>query len=205
MPVIDGALASFSCSRHRLVDAGDHLILIGQVQSFETSDGNPLGYYRGAYFDFGVDQALTDAAVASGGSLAALLACGNKLLLAHETTGAIRVPTAPRTSVSTEKFVTYFKKLGLDVELAHPYAVYQITGVAAQRIIYLGSVHGAPPEGMSYFDLDALPFERIVDEAERSMLQRYVQETRHGSFGFYHGTEVEGVVHTLSGHQSYRI
>jgi len=56
-----------------------------------------------------------------------------------------------------------------------------------------------------FFDLNALPLDRVEDEAERAMLRRYAQENRHGSFGIYHGTEVEGVVHTLAGHRTYRI
>lgn len=56
IPLIDGALASFSCARHTVVDAGDHLILIGHVLEFETKDGAPLGYYQGAYFSIGQEE-----------------------------------------------------------------------------------------------------------------------------------------------------
>lgn len=51
MPLIDGALASFTCTRHQIVEAGDHLILIGQVMSHTSRAGNPLGYFRGSYTD----------------------------------------------------------------------------------------------------------------------------------------------------------
>ncbi|VDC24943.1 CoA transferase [Pseudogemmobacter humi] len=53
MPLIDGALAGFVCARHRLVDAGDHLILIGRVEAFSETAGNPLGFFRGAYVPVG--------------------------------------------------------------------------------------------------------------------------------------------------------
>jgi flavin reductase ActVB len=49
VPVIPGVLASFECGVHRLVDAGDHAILIGEVQHAEHRDGRPLVYFRSGY------------------------------------------------------------------------------------------------------------------------------------------------------------
>ena len=50
IPLIEGTVANFSCARHRLVDGGDHLILIGEVLNFEVRKGTALGYYNGVYF-----------------------------------------------------------------------------------------------------------------------------------------------------------
>jgi hypothetical protein len=58
---------------------------------------------------------------------------------------------------------------------------------------------------MQYIDVQDIPLDRVTDDAERSMLRRYMQENAHGTFGFYHGTEVEGVVHTRAGHHTYNI
>jgi len=49
-PIITGAAAVFSCSMHKTVDAGDHVILIGEVQSFSNTDKPGLGYHKGGYF-----------------------------------------------------------------------------------------------------------------------------------------------------------
>jgi flavin reductase (DIM6/NTAB) family NADH-FMN oxidoreductase RutF len=38
-------LANFSCVKHRFVDAGDHLILIGRVLGFEVNPSTPLRRY----------------------------------------------------------------------------------------------------------------------------------------------------------------
>ena len=46
IPLIKRSLASFSCVRHRLVDAGDHLILIGRVLDFEVDSRTPLSLYN---------------------------------------------------------------------------------------------------------------------------------------------------------------
>ncbi len=205
MPTIDGALARFSCAQHRLVDAGDHLILIGRVEDFETREGHPLGYFRGAYFDLGLNSALTEAATAGGVAVGAVLANKDQVLLSVDKSGHVSVPVAPANNNSADGLITDLSNRDLIVELAHPYAVYRISKSGTQRIIYHGSVHGQPPDGMQYFDLGDLPLERVRDGAENSMLRRYAQENRHGTFGFYHGTEVEGVVHTPTGHHNYHV
>lgn len=205
MPAIDGALARFSCARHRLVDAGDHLILIGRVEDFEAREGDPLGFYRGTYFDLGLDRAMTEAATAGDVAVGAVLADADRILLSIEPNGNITVPVAPADANSADGLIADLSGHGLSVDLAHPYAVYRISRSGAQRIIYHGSVRGQAPDGMGYFDLGALPLDHVRDEAERSMLRRYAQENRHGTYGFYHGTEVEGVVHTRTGHRRYHV
>jgi flavin reductase (DIM6/NTAB) family NADH-FMN oxidoreductase RutF len=207
IPLIDGTLASFSCTRHRLVDAGDHLVLIGRVLSFETSEGTPLGYYKGSYFDIGLDAVLADTAASTGRvSLGAVLVYDGQLLLCEDDSGQISVPAAPaHTGSSVEGLSNYLKGLGITPELDHLYAVYQNTQDRSQRIVYHGVVAGDAPAGMRYFDLNALPYDQVFDDAERSLLRRYVQENQYGAFGIYHGTEVEGVVHAVTGRRNYHI
>lgn len=49
VPLIDNALAQFCCAPEKLVDAGDHLVLIGRVLDFNARAGVPLGYFSGKY------------------------------------------------------------------------------------------------------------------------------------------------------------
>jgi flavin reductase (DIM6/NTAB) family NADH-FMN oxidoreductase RutF len=46
-PVLDGALARFECKTHACHDAGDHVIVIGEVQRVEMRDGAPLTFFAG--------------------------------------------------------------------------------------------------------------------------------------------------------------
>lgn len=49
MALIDGALAFMECrivARHR---AGDHTVVIGEVEAASVADARPLLYYRGGY------------------------------------------------------------------------------------------------------------------------------------------------------------
>ena len=205
MPLIDGCLASFSCAAHRLVDAGDHLILIGRVEAFSVHDGNPLGYYKGGYFELGLDRALSDAASAQGVAMAAVLVDGDRLLLRVGTDGALSLPAAPTETRSLADWSDHLHGLGITAEMSQLYAVYQDSQTHAHWVIHRGTASGTPPEGLAFFDLASLPFEQVTNEAERALLQRYAQEYRHGTFGIYHGNEVEGVVHTLTQKRPYRI
>lgn len=45
-PRLVDAMAWFDCSLHQLVDAGDHHIVIGEVQSFGWRDAAALGFWR---------------------------------------------------------------------------------------------------------------------------------------------------------------
>ena len=203
-PLIDGAVSSFSCSRHRLVDAGDHLILIGKVEAFETHPGHPLGYYKGAYFDIGLEQTLADAAAASGGvSIGAVLVNEERILLRATPDGDLSIPAAPATANSSDGLLEHLSGLGLTAELNHLYAVYEDKNSSAQWIVHLGAVAGEAPDGMRYFELGDLPLDSVASIAERSMLSRYIREYRHGAFGIYHGTETEGVVHAVAERSGY--
>jgi flavin reductase (DIM6/NTAB) family NADH-FMN oxidoreductase RutF len=49
VPLIPGVLAWLECRMHRLVDAGDHAILIAEVLRVSHRDGRPLVYYGSGY------------------------------------------------------------------------------------------------------------------------------------------------------------
>ena len=51
--LLHGALAHIECTRHALLEAGDHTIVVGRVVGGSTSDGRPLLYYRGGYAALG--------------------------------------------------------------------------------------------------------------------------------------------------------
>ncbi|PVA10674.1 hypothetical protein DC366_07265 [Pelagivirga sediminicola] len=51
VPLLPGALATLVCAQHKLVEAGDHVILIGEVLQTDISDGPALGYHRGKFIE----------------------------------------------------------------------------------------------------------------------------------------------------------
>ncbi|MEC7257671.1 MAG: flavin reductase family protein [Pseudomonadota bacterium] len=48
-PVLTGAVASFQCRKHDSFDGGDHVILVGQVLSFDRQPRQPLLFSKGRY------------------------------------------------------------------------------------------------------------------------------------------------------------
>ncbi|MGB0921960.1 MAG: flavin reductase family protein [Alphaproteobacteria bacterium] len=50
-PILEGAIAHFDCETFAKHDAGDHIIFIGKVVGFDTSDAAPLVFSRGQYRD----------------------------------------------------------------------------------------------------------------------------------------------------------
>ncbi|MGB3148744.1 MAG: flavin reductase family protein, partial [Paracoccaceae bacterium] len=200
VPLIDGALAQLACARERLVDAGDHIILIGRVLDFATSAASPLGYYKGTYFSIGLESSLVDAVAATGGTMVgAVLTDGGRILLAEAADGGLSVPKAPGTRPNLAGLRAHLQAMDLRPEVEFLYAVYEDRDTGLNGIYYHGQVAGPVPAGMVLLPLDGLPFDRVTNAAERSMLERYAQEFRHGAFGIYQGDETSGKVRRVTG------
>lgn len=55
-PAFSDALAVFECETQDIHEAGDHIIIIGKVESFRRrDDGEPLLYFRGRYGRIGAE------------------------------------------------------------------------------------------------------------------------------------------------------
>ncbi len=48
-PLIPGAIASLDCRVVAQHDAGDHIVLVGEIEAFVRGEGEPLLYFRGGY------------------------------------------------------------------------------------------------------------------------------------------------------------
>ncbi len=190
MPLIDGALAQFSCASHQLVDAGDHLILIGHVDHFATNEGQPLGYFRGNYFSVGIEKDLAEAAAATKGSrLGAVLACNGGILL-KDTGGALCLPLAPNPSL--DSLTAKLAALGLTPQIDFVYAAFDDRTTGGHAVYYHGTVAGTLPQGYRIVALADLADAPLANKAEAQMLHRYADDFKNGSFSIYHGTETTG-------------
>ena len=52
VPLIDGCLSRFECTRHAIHDGGDHAIIVGQVTSVTVAKGRSLVFSGGAFGRF---------------------------------------------------------------------------------------------------------------------------------------------------------
>ena len=194
MPLIDGALASFTCANHQLVDAGDHLILIGRIEAFSTTEGQPLGYFRGNYFSIGIEKDLAEAAAAAKGSrLGAVLACNGGVLLKGDDT--LSLPLAPQPTL--DSLTAKLTALGLTPQIDFVYAAFDDRTTGGHAVYYHGTVTGPLPQGYRILPLADLATAHITNPAEAAMLTRYAQDFRNGSFSIYHGTETTGQTRQL--------
>ena len=200
VPVLAGALAQFTCARHRLVDAGDHLILIGRVQDFSAGDGQPLGYFRGNYFSIGLERELAEAAAAGKGSrIGAVLASDDGVLLKVGPAGQLSLPLAPGPTPSLDALLAGLASQGLCPEIDFVYAAFDDRQSGGHAIYYHGRIMGEIPAGYSVVPLPDLPSSPLENDAEAQMLARFAADFRNGTFSIYHGNETRGSVRRVSG------
>ncbi|WP_394689526.1 flavin reductase [Hoeflea sp.] len=199
MPVIDGSLASFVCLRERLVDAGDHVILLGRVEDYSTAKGLPLGYHAGAYFSVGAEDPLVDAtARAADVRIGAVLRKDQHVLFSSGADGTLTLPCAPDGKLGHEGLLSWLAEQGYQPDPQILYAVYEDTSAGQIGIYYHGTMRGPAANNAEFIPVNAIPFEQISNPVERSMMRRYAGEYQHGSFGIYQGNQDEGTVHHLA-------
>ena len=203
-PVIDGAAAWFACRRHdRVIDAGDHIILLGAVAAFGHSSASPLAYCRGAYLTFRLSQ---DALAAAGHSMrvGAILERDGALLLVDHGDGSFDLPTGRRLEPEwdPDSLRGVLQRLGLAVTLSFLFAVFdEVRGATPFTAIYYRGNLDRPPTrqaGLRLIPFDEIPWAGVRDEAVRAMLERFVRERREDAFGIYVGGADKGTVQALA-------
>jgi hypothetical protein len=100
--------------------------------------------------------------------------------------------------MSKNGFFRHLEKLKLSPQLNFIYAIYRDSETSNHHIFYNGIVKGKAPADFEFFNLDKIPFDNILLPAEKSMLERYSREFKHGTFGFYEGNEQAGTVREIS-------
>ena len=202
-PVIDEVAAWFDCRREEVIDAGDHVILIGRVAGFEDRGVNPLGYCRGAHITFGLQL---DALAASGGRtrVGAILERDGAIVLIDDGRGGLDLPKGGALGVATDSdsLTGNLWRLGLDAELGFLFAVYEdpARGASAMSIVYRGQLRATATVAAPAFlvPFDVVPWERIKDAALATMLRRFIAERQQDLFGIYVGDAERGTVQNLA-------
>ena len=205
-PVIDGVVAWLDCATHELVDAGDHIVLIGRVVDYDYNAEPPLGYCRGAYVSFGLSQEVLKASEQDGKvQVGAIVEHKGAILVDQDPkTGEITLPTAAKLGDPTDP-KSLFGRLaaeGVSVRLPFVFAVYQHDDTHC--IYYRGQVMEIAKEMENRFashrfiPLEELPWERIPRGPVTTMLKRYIQEREADQFGIYVGDHQAGDVRPLS-------
>ncbi len=202
-PVLDEVAAWFDCRRHEVIDAGDHVILVGRVAAFDERTINPLGYCRGAHVTFGLQL---DALAASGGRtrVGAILERDGAIVLVDDGQGGLDLPKGGVLGIATDSdsLSGNLWRLGLDAELGFLFAIYEdpARGASAMSIVYRGQLKTMSPVTAPavLMPLDEVPWERVRDAALATMLRRFIAERSQDLFGVYVGDAERGTVRSLA-------
>ncbi len=201
-PIIEDTTAWLDCETHDLVEAGDHVILIGRVIDFDHSNANPLGFCRGSYVQFGLER---DAVAAAGQQTrvgAILESDGKILMLKDPQSGTYVLPTGSSLGSADDEKSLYGKvrALGVGADISFLFAVYESDNGNCQWVYYRGEIVYGPKEdpAVRMFGFDEMPWDKITDSALQTMLRRYVTERTENRFGIYVGDNERGQIHALS-------
>ena len=206
-PYVGGALSSFICQRHELVEAGDHVILIGRVLRVAVKDGQPLGFFRGSYVGIGPETREMErmgTSIIVGG---VLRHAGKVLLCRRPGETNWEIPSAMLNH--GERYVsalqTCFARLGLPVQTFVPYSMFQEIGEDTTSLIFSAELAeggvSAPEDGseLRWFDTGDAPWELVEGVMKKSLLSRYLREAASGYFGVYFDTPDGGNVMAVKG------
>lgn len=199
-PIFAGVAAWFDCALHQVIEAGDHVVLMGRVEAFGNSGGTGLGYARGAYFT----PALADKALLASADGALLLGAvaerNGEILLVQDAQGNWALPFVTKAESDGIEALEGFleRETGLQVRAGLLYSVYEDTAARRQHVVYRAALGEGQSRGGRLFPIQNLPLDSIPDAAVRQLLARYAAESAIGNFGVYFGNQEKGRVHAVA-------
>lgn len=193
-PLIDGALAQFSCAVEKAIEAGDHSILLGRVEAFSHQGGQGLGYVGGQYFSLGLERSALDRG--TGATICgAIIQQGNHVLL-ERTPDGLRPPQVELSDRGSMRhdLAQAFADRGLPISLQSAYSIFDTDDT---RYTYFLAESDAALSGM----MEAVPLDALAASADCSapvahMMTRFALEARTRAFGLYLGDGERGDVHS---------
>lgn len=193
--LIDRALAQFSCTTHRVIDAGDHLILIGAVQDFDQGVGRGLGYVGGQFFSLGLERA----ALEHSGSMVlcgAIITMDEGVLLERTETGY-----RPPQVISNDRgrvrqtLAQNLTERGVNIRLGPAYSVFD---EGKTHCSYFLATTSPPCTGaFETHPIRNIPRLEFASQPIADMMTRFALEAQTRSFGLYVGDARRGDVHYL--------
>ncbi|MFB9948952.1 flavin reductase family protein [Rhizobium puerariae] len=196
-PVFSNVAAFFECAMHEVVEAGDHVVLVGRVTSFGNSGLNGLGYARGGYFTPTLAARAVSAASEGNIEFAAVLEQHGDILLV----GDDRSLDLPSCEISdgnpTEVLADYLEELtGLPVTIGFLYSVYEDKTDGRQHIVYRAIAGEGTAKAGRFFPSSRIDPTAARSKATADIIRRFALESSIGNFGVYFGNETEGRVHS---------
>lgn len=196
-PIIEGAVAHFSCTTFSNIPAGDHILLVGEVIDFDTNEKLGLGYAKGGYFSLGMEHRAEELTHSLSGVVGSLIEFENKILL-QQTDKGYRLPQVEISDErgSKESIRQYLEAKGMDCEVASVYSVYENLADKKFTSFYRVNANTEDTVGLGeYIEIDQIDDLKFISPDIHSMMQRFIFEKKNGAFRLYVGDQESGDIH----------
>lgn len=201
VPVLQNTVTHFSCSAHQRVEAGDHIVLMGEVQAFQTSDAYGLGYGKGGYFSLGMERRAAERPNTNQPETVGAIIEHDEQVLLVETEKGYCLPTTQATSEvgSLAAIQAYLKEAELPFALGSVYSIFENKQSGGRSTYYRATAEDNNTHELGcYFPIHELATLRFASQPLTIMMQRYCLEAQSGNFGVYVGNDEQGDVHTFT-------
>jgi flavin reductase (DIM6/NTAB) family NADH-FMN oxidoreductase RutF len=215
-PVLEGSLAWLDCTVYRRTMAGDHLILIGQVEDLSCGTSRPLAYCQGNYVTFGLIPDAVSSHLTKRVLTGWIVESEGRILLARQDDDAEgrprwSIPMSPlrRERANAEAIHdSAVESTGVEVDISFLYSAIDIHDQEALCLVYRGRAQGRPTRDVARpliegFAASAIPWDQIPGRHIRNMLRRYLQERVTNRFGIYLGSVDDGRVAMVGPHEPW--
>ena len=186
-PIIKNTAAWLDCELYKIIDAGDHLIILGCTVAFSNSTVSPLGYLRGNYIRFSLSQqavmAIEDPKQRT--FFTAFVGNDREVLLLEDDNG-LSLPRASCLSHRKDKnsLIGKLNNLGLTIDTESLFPIFENKKANMLSIYYRASIENKDQvTGGKFYPFSAIPFESVSDEITVHMLKRYIKAQENDAFG----------------------
>lgn len=197
-PVIEGVSAHFSCKTRECIDAGDHIILIGEVKEFGNGTAGGLGYSSSGYFSLNPkSQMLISKVDYSRAFAGAVVECDGHVLV-QEIDGVLQLPTVELKDPyhAPLEIQKHLKKLGQDIDLGQTYSVFDDTKAKEHFTFFRATAKSLNDNKAGKFvRIDQLDAHSMNQPAIATMMERFKSEYDAKLYGLFVGNTVSGDVH----------
>lgn len=196
-PIIDGVAAHFSCSLFQCIDAGDHIILIGQVESFGNNPPKGLGYASSGYFNLSQQSKINTLKSDNNRFFAGAVVECDGYILVQEDAGKLRLPMVELKDRyrAPLALMEHLNEQNCRVDIRQTYSVYDNPATREQYTFFraIASSLNAGSAGKFIKISDFSPDE-MSQPGTVSMMRRFQSEFNNQNFGLYIGNTDSGDV-----------
>jgi len=126
IPLINGATTSFSCKNHQQIDAGDHMILMGEITHFETTGNEGLGYSNRGYYSLGLERGAAEAPTSAHSFSVGVIVESEGSVLLQKTDKGLQLPCVEieDRNGALGAIQQHLENLNSNVELGPVYSIF---------------------------------------------------------------------------------